>query len=117
MFISQQTVEHRYQEATVEEKKAAKTKLQEFGEQLLADLMTCMDGFTNLFVEQARCARHEDDSPWCPVFPARDDEGDEAEYLMAGTSCQDWSSMGGRQNLGGNSVLPFSIELQIVKRT
>lgn len=38
------------------------------------------------------------------------------EYFMAGTTCKDWSSMGTCQTLTGHSVIPFSIELQLVKR-
>lgn len=97
-----------------------KADLRQFGEQLLKELMDCMDGFPDLFVQKSPCAKHRDcEDPWCEVFPRRSgQDGDQevAEFMMAGTSCQDWSSMGTGKNLAGHTVLPFSIELQLVKR-
>lgn len=54
----------------------------------------------------------------CELFHVpTDEEPKDFEYYMAGTTCKDWSSMGGGATLSGKSVLPFSVELQLIKRT
>ena len=101
-------------------KQAAKGKLKTMGEQMLASLMESMDKFsdTDFFMKAASCAKHPHTTKPCALFAERSDGSDAAdkEYFMAGTSCTDWSSMGGGSSLAGATVVPFSVELQVVKR-
>ena len=106
--------------STKAEKQAAKDVLTRFGEDLLDSLMACMDQYETheLFNHTAPCAKHTGDGfAKCSIFP---DEtmvnDDDKEYWMAGTSCTDWSTMGTQCNLAGATVLPFAVQLQMVKR-
>lgn len=109
---------------TNKEKQQAKDALKRVGESLLRSLMNCMDSFDDgdFFVEKTACAKHPGD-PTKPCFvftpsdqPGEQPEPDPKEYFMAGTSCTDWSSMGSGNSLAGHTVLPFAVELQIIKR-
>ena len=109
----------RVQEATTEkEKRAAKADLKEAGTRLLESLMKAMDAFTdeNLFVPTSHCAKHTHDTGHCALFADQDVAALLKEYFMAGTSCTDWSSMGLQSSLAGSTVLPFAVQLQLVKR-
>ena len=104
-----------------------KKVINQLGSTLLDKLMARMDAFENLFVEQATCCKHH--SKKCDVFPAAllqtDSERvaqatgvakltDPLLIYMAGTSCQDWSSMSQVLSLAGKTVLPFAVELQLI---
>ncbi|CAJ1385794.1 unnamed protein product, partial [Effrenium voratum] len=106
-----------------------KKVINQLGSTLLDKLMARMDAFENLFVEQATCCKHH--SKKCDVFPAAllqtDSERvaqvtgvakltDPLLIYMAGTSCQDWSSMSQVLSLAGKTVLPFAVELQLIRR-
>jgi len=102
------------------EKQAAKDELTRFGEDLLKQLMDCMDQHEteDLFNDTAPCAKHAGDGfSKCNIFPDKTMVNtDDKEYWMAGTSCTDWSTMGTQCALAGATVLPFAIQLQMVKR-
>ena len=97
-------------------KREAKTALKEAGNKLLKSLMDTMDAFpaTDLFEATSACYKHPNSDGQCHVFP--DSDPSQKEYFMAGTSCTDWSSMGTQTSLAGSTVLPFAVELQMVKR-
>lgn len=103
---------------TQKEKQDVKNQMKQLGDQLLQNLMRCMDSFCpdKLFDENVACAKH-DVACGCSLFgPDRDATSlDPKEYYMAGTSCTDWSSMGDGKSLAGNTVLPFAVELQLIK--
>lgn len=110
---------HKTQSASSKtEKASAKNELKRVGESLLKVLMNCMDQFTteDLFQSHAVCSKHPDAATRCQVFPSYDGPEDPKEYFMAGTSCTDWSSMGTQTSLAGHTVLPFAVELQLIKR-
>ena len=98
-----------------DEKKQMKVRIKQKGEMLFDALMTAMDQHKDIFKKDARCAKHKDRP--CEVMPDRSGgEGKGLEIFMAGTSCKDWSSMSCVLSLAGKSVLPFAVELQMVKR-
>ena len=108
------------------EKQQAKDALKRTGENLLRSLMNCMDSFSDedFFVEKSpSCFKHPGDPTkpcWVfkppPQHKGEQPEEDPKDYYMAGTSCTDWSSMGSGNSLAGHTVLPFAVELQIIKR-
>ena len=110
------------------DRKIMKDQITKMGELLLDDLMTAMGklSFNELFVHEAKCFKHHGQR--CEVFPDASvahappldlpdvpalDAG--LRILMAGTSCVDWSSMGAQLALAGKSVIPFSVQLMLVK--
>ena len=116
----------------ISDRKDMKDAIKDLGSRLLDDLMQCMDEHPNLFVTEAHCHRH---NALCRVFPPRGEDallhkGKSATLQLpglqalrrplrlktAGTSCKDWSSMGAVLSLAGRSVIPFAVELQMVKR-
>lgn len=98
--------------SSTDDKKDAKAQLKTLGENLLTALMTAMNSYEDLFKQTVECCKHAD-SGGCLLFP---ENSNDKEYIMAGTSCTDWSSMGTQTSLAGSTVLPFAIELQIIKR-
>lgn len=106
--------------ATQKLKQEAKFELTKIGESLLGQLMECMDNFTDaeLLSETAPCAKHHGSQNPCYIHPPDGHASrlKDKDYYMAGTSCTDWSSMGLQQSLAGHTVLPFAIELQLIRR-
>ena len=100
--------------AAQDDKDGAKVAIREKGERVLESLLQVMDQFDPLFVEVADCAKH--DGAKCDVLPAQADLDAALSFMMAGTSCVDWSSMGGSLTLAGWTVLPFAIQLKLVQR-
>ena len=100
--------------AAQDDKDGAKVAIREKGEHVLESLLQVMDQFDPLFVEVADCAKH--DGAKCDVLPAQADLDAALSFMMAGTSCVDWSSMGGSLTLAGWTVLPFAIQLKLVQR-
>lgn len=112
-------------------RKLMKENIKDKGEKLLHDLMCTMDDCKadDLFVTHARCSKH---NATCQILPDRDGPmyrdasllhspgvsqlQAPIDIMVSGTSCVDWSSMGNSLNLAGRSVLPFSVQLQLVKR-
>ncbi|CAJ1386379.1 unnamed protein product [Effrenium voratum] len=100
--------------AAQDDKDGAKAAIREKGEHVLESLLQAMDPFDPLFVEVADCTKH--DGAKCDVLPAQADLDAALSFMMAGTSCVDWSSMGGSLTLAGWTVLPFAIQLKLVQR-
>ena len=94
-----------------------KANIKEDGESLLRNLMVTLESYRPLFRKDVVCAVHANQR--CQMMPDADSvlgqSGGGLRIFMAGTSCQDWSSMGCMLSLAGKSVLPFAIELQLVK--
>ena len=116
---------------TAEHRKLLKENIKDKGEQLLKDLMHTMDeyGPDELFVTHAQRSKHK---AKCEVTPGRDGAlykdanmlhspglsqlEAPLDIMVSGTSCVDWSSMGNCMNLAGRSALPFSVQLQWVRK-
>ena len=121
--VQQLLAESQNSDTPKQKKQQLKSDLKEVGEGVLKSLMECMDQFSDkdFFQATAACYKHPDGAGSCQIFPDKvetlDGEGaGSKEYFMAGTSCTDWSSMGTMTSLAGSTVLPFAVELQIVKR-